>query len=352
MSGATGLMGSATGIMARISEATNRTLVLPIVMFSPTQRCNSACVSCAWWTTPASAAGAELSVAETETIADDMVRMGTRLVVFTGGEPLLRADVVDLARVFRSRGIELHLLTSGLGLEPRAEAIASVFSRVIVSLDGSTREQYRSIRGVDGFEALKNGIRRLRSVAPHVTVSARSTLHALNFRDMPALVSAARELGCASVSFLAADIRSDAFGPRDIEGLQSLRLTPTAVDEFKRVLTTFERTHARDIASGFVAEPVAKLRQLAQYYAAINGDATFPTKHCNAPWTSLVIEANGDVRPCFFHEVVDNVRRTPLVDIARHRMPSFRAALNVATNTTCERCVCSLKLGWRDQPWM
>lgn len=345
-------MPSSTGIMARLGEATNRTLVLPIVMFSPTQRCNSACTSCSWWKTPHTAASGELSVAEVEAIADDLVALGTRLVVFTGGEPLLRSDVFELARVFRSRGLTLHLLTSALALEARAADVAAAFSRVIVSLDAADAVQYRAIRGVDGFDAVCDGIRRLRAVAPHVPVGARCTIHARNFRDMSALVKTARELGCANVSFLAADVRSSAFGDRDIDALQSLRLSPADVTEFRAVLSTFIRVHARDIAAHFIAESADKLRALAQYYAAVNGDARFVAKLCNAPWMSAVIEANGDVRPCFFHDVIANVRRDSFVNISRTALPSFRAQLDVATNATCERCVCSLKLGWRDQPWM
>lgn len=337
-----------TTLMAQIGEATNRTLVLPIVMFAPTHRCNSACVSCAWWSTPATG---ELSLDEIDVLAEDLARLGTRLVVFTGGEPLLRADVFEAARLFQRRNIRLHLLTSGLGLEPRAAAVASVFRRVIISLDSATAEGYRAIRGVDGFDAVRAGVDQLRSLAPHIPVSARSTISARNFREMPQIVEAARAMGCASVSFLPADLRSAAFGHRDLPALQSLRLSRKQVDDFRIIIDALIRDHERDIASRFIAEAPAKLRQIPQYYAAMNGDGGFPPKSCNAPWMSAVIEANGDVRPCFFHDVVGNIRRERIGHVARTALPQFRESLNVATDATCATCVCSLKLGWRDQPW-
>lgn len=347
-------MVSTTTVMAQIGEATNRTLVLPIVMFAPTHRCNSACVSCAWWSTTSGAGVAEhseLTLSEIDRVAADLARLGTRLVVFTGGEPLLRPDVFDAARAFHRRGIRLHLLTSGLGLDPRVASVAELFERVIVSLDGNTRERYAEIRGVDGFESVAAGVAHLRRFAPTLTVSARSTIHQRNFRQLSALVDTARAMGVGSISFLAADLRSAAFGARDLDALQSLRLSPDEVSEFRQVIEQVIDVHARDFASGFIAESPAKLRQLAQYYAAVNGDGRFPPKACNAPWMSAVIEANGDLRPCFFHPVVGNVRRDGVITVARKALPRFRASLDVATNAVCERCVCSLKVGWLDQPW-
>jgi len=340
---------TATTLLARIGEATNRTLVLPIVMFAPTHRCNSACVSCAWWSTPADPG--ELSLDEIDVLAEDLARLGTRLVVFTGGEPLLRPDVFDAARLFQRRNIQLHLLTSGLGLEPRVAAVASVFRRVIISLDSATAEGYRAIRGVDGLDAVQLGVHHLRSLAPHIPVSARSTIHAKNFREMPQLVAAARAMGCASISFLPADLGSAAFGHRDLQALRSLRLSREDASEFGGIVDVFIRDHERDLASRFIAESPAKLRQIVQYYAAMNGDGEFPPKACNAPWMSAVIEANGDVRPCFFHDVVGNIRRDGIGDVAHTALPQFRGHLDVSTNATCKTCVCSLKLGWRDQPW-
>ena len=52
-----------------------------------------------------------------------------------------------------------------------------------------------------------------------------------------------------------------------------------------------------------------------QYYAAFYGLNPFPYKKCNAPWVSAVMEADGTVRPCFFHEAMGNIREQSLEDI-------------------------------------
>jgi MoaA/NifB/PqqE/SkfB family radical SAM enzyme len=198
-----------TTTLAWIGRSINRTLVLPIVVFFPTARCNSRCLSCDWWK---SGGETDLGLEEIERLAGSLQALGTKLVVFSGGEPLLRPDVFDAAASFRRRGITLHLLTSGLALDRRAVEVASHFERVIVSLDGADEQSYLSVRGVDALAAVERGVRRLRALAPWMRVTARSTLHRVNFRELPKLIERARRMPVSQISFLAADVASGAFG--------------------------------------------------------------------------------------------------------------------------------------------
>src|SRR5437764_4395685 len=153
----------ATATLIRLGQATNRTFVLPLLIFYPTGRCNSRCVSCDWW----KQTGADdLTLEEIAALADALPALGTRVVVFSGGEPLLRPEVFDAARLFRARGMTLHLLTSGVLLERFADRVARQFSRVIVSLDAASAPLYEQIRGVDALEIVGRGVARLQSLAP------------------------------------------------------------------------------------------------------------------------------------------------------------------------------------------
>src|ERR1700680_1834035 len=221
----------ATAMLVRLQEVTNRTFVLAWVSFSPTSRCNSRCMSCDWW--KQSGAG-DLTLEEIEGVAASLPALGTRVVVFSGGEPLLRPEVFEAAGMFRARGIRLHLLTSGVLLERCAESAAEHFARVIVSL-----------------------------------------------RARPP------DAGC-------------------------LALDPAEIAEFESLVEQTIEEHRGDFESGFVTDSPDKLRRLPQYYAALAGRAPFPPVACNAPWMSVVIEADGAVRPCFFHEAVGNIRRAPV----------------------------------------
>ena len=58
---------------------------------------------------------------------------------------------------------------------------------------------------------------------------------------------------------------------------------------------------------------------------------------------SVVVEANGSVRPCFFHQSIGNIRQAPLGAIVGRNLRAFRESFDVGADPVCVRCVCSLK---------
>lgn len=340
----------ARNLLVQLNQATDRTFVLPILMFYPTARCNSRCVSCDCWKADGAS---DLSLEEIRRLADELPPLGTRLVTFSGGEPTLRREVYEIATMFRARGMHLHLLTSGLFLERDAAAVAEHFADVTISLDGHTASLYQEIRGVNGLGVVERGVRRLKSLAPRLPVRARSTLHRHNFRELPALIDKAHAMGLDGISFLSADVTSESFGRAASGGaaalpqLGGLLLTKLEIDEFAEVVERAIVSHAADFASRFVAESPDKLRRLPRYYAAQRDLEPFPATLCNAPWASAVVEADGTVRPCFFHRAIGNIRERSLRDILANEMVAFRRGLNMAADPTCQRCVCTLQVGLR-----
>lgn len=344
------MLATLTGNLAvKYNELTNQTLALPILIFYPTARCNSRCISCDWWQ---SDGADDLSFEEIRALVQQLPTLGVRMVVFSGGEPLLRREVYDIADLFRAHGIKLNLLTAGLFLERDAEKIAAHFDGVTISLDGHTNALYQKIRGVDALALVERGVQKLRAAAPHHTLRARSTLHRYNFRDLPELIDKARGMGLRQISFLAADVTSEAFGrARGKASTQGLLLDENEIAEFSDIVEETIVSHARDFENHFVAESPDKLRRLPRYYAAQLGLGAFPPISCNAPWVSAVIEADGAVRPCYFHAAVGNVRFTGLREILQNEMRAFRAALDVPENGVCKKCVCTLKVGMRTKLW-
>jgi MoaA/NifB/PqqE/SkfB family radical SAM enzyme len=341
----------ASNALVRLNVRTNLTFALPILLYAPTSRCNSRCVSCDWWRTDGAT---DLRRDEIATLCRDLPELGTKLVVFTGGEPLVREDVFEIADLFRAQGIVLHLLTSGLALERHAPAVAERFDAVTISLDGHTPELYRRVRGVDGLEAVERGVRRLKELRPSLLVRARSTLHQRNFRALPDLVDKAKAMGLDQISFLAADASSDAFGRRSLSvapNPHSLLLDPAEASDFDRVIDKALASHTRAFRDGFIAESGDRLHDLARYYRAHLRRGAFPAVRCDAPWASAVVEADGTLRPCFFQPPVGSVRERPLRRLLDDEMVRFRRGLDVACNATCQRCVCSLRVGIRSRLW-
>ncbi len=332
----------------KYNEATDRTLALPLLIFFPTARCNSRCISCDWWR---SDGASDLELDEIRAFAAELPALHTRLVLFSGGEALLRREVFEIADLFREQNVRLQLLTSGLLLDKYAEKVAERFDQVTISLDAHTAPSYQLIRGVDALALVERGVTHLQRIAPQLPIRARSTLHRYNFAELPHLIDKAHALRLTQISFLAADVTSEAFGSRREGSMRGLLLDDNEVRIFGDVVEETLRTHAADFRTGFVAESPDKLRRLPQYYAAQLGQASFPPVACNAPWMSAVVEADGAVRPCFFHAVVGNLREKRLSAILQDEMVAFRQGLNMPENETCRKCVCTMKVGLRSRAW-
>jgi MoaA/NifB/PqqE/SkfB family radical SAM enzyme len=172
-----------------------------------------------------------------------------------------------------------------------------------------------------------------------------------NFRDLPNIVAAAHEIGLNRISFMTADVSSTAFNrpePWQEPRVAEVALDQTEAQEFAALVEDTIQRYAADFDSRFISENPQKLRRLPQYYAALNGMGEFPRTVCNAPWVSSVVEADGTVRPCFFHRSLGNIHDNTLEEVLNSpEAVAFRRDLDVTTNPICKVCVCTLSLGRR-----
>src|ERR1700691_5587819 len=106
------------------------------------------------------AAAAELPPSQSEAVVRAGARVGISRVKLTGGEPTLRADLVEIVRRIRPHVRELSMTTNGLRLAAMAAELRSAgLDRVNVSLPSLDADTYREITGVDGKESTIAGIR-------------------------------------------------------------------------------------------------------------------------------------------------------------------------------------------------
>jgi MoaA/NifB/PqqE/SkfB family radical SAM enzyme len=305
---------------------------LPILVLEPHSRCNCRCVMCDIWK---NTDARELSAAELERHLDDIVRLRVEWVVFSGGEPLMHTDLFRLCSMLRERAIRVTILSTGLLLERYAAPIRAHTDDVIVSLDGPA-PIHDEIRGAPGaFARLAAG---LRALGDH-PVSARCTVQARNASHLRAAVQTARELGLRSISFLAADLISTAFNRPLSWPVERQSAVAPELPALEREIGALIAAYPQD---GFVRESPAKLRRIVAHFRAHYGLEAPVAPRCNAPWVSAVVEANGDVRPCFFHPAVGNLAEGLSNAINGAAAVTFREALDVASDPTCRKCVCSL----------
>ncbi|MDB5287690.1 MAG: radical protein [Mucilaginibacter sp.] len=324
---------------------TSKIYALPIVILMPHSACNCRCVMCDIWKDNKNLK--QLTEQDINGLLTALKKFETKQVVMSGGEALLNVNFFQLCRILKNQDIKITLLSTGLSLERNALQILEHVDDLIVSLDGD-QPLHDAIRNIPGaFNKLKSGVEYIRSINPNYKITARTVIHRLNFRNWPAIIAAAREMGLNQVSFLPADVSSHAFNrqtawsePKQHEIL----LSKNELAELQGVINQIIANKA-DFTNRFIAESQAKIQDIYHYYAAFYGLNAFPFKKCNAPWVSAVIEADGSVRPCFFHEAIGNIRDNEFADILNSKKAiTFRKSLNMSTNATCVKCVCSLSL--------
>ena len=325
---------------------TSRITALPIAILMPHSACNCKCVMCDIW--KGNHRLRQLTESDVEDLMGSLQRLGTRRVLMSGGEALLNPNFFRLCTILKRSDIRITLLSTGLALARHADDIVQWVDDIIVSLDGDEKghDQIRNIPGA--FRKMREGIQAIRVRKPDYRITGRTVIHRLNFRNLPGIIEAAVELGLQQISFLPADVTSEAFNrtdpwdePRQHEILPAREELAELVDVLQQVV----RQHQPLFESRFIAESPAKFMKIAEYYTASYGLNSFPYKRCNAPWVSAVVEADGTVRPCFFLPEMGNIHRQPLETILNSpEAIAFRHSLDMDTNATCMRCVCSLNL--------
>lgn len=153
-----------------------------LVAWEITRRCNLNCVHCRAGSERGPYPG-ELDRAKCMEILDQIRKVGDPVVILTGGEPLMREDVFDLAEYGTSLGLRMVMATNGTLLTPSMiEKIkGSGIKRVSISLDGSGEQQHDQFRKVKGaFKGATEGVRLLKSAGVEFQINTTVTRHNIN----------------------------------------------------------------------------------------------------------------------------------------------------------------------------
>ncbi len=158
----------------------------PVVVWNATRACNLRCVHC-YARADERIHEKELSHEEGLALLDDLAEFGVPVVLFSGGEPLVRPDLVELARYAVSKGMRAVISTNGTLIdEETAARLHDVgLSYVGVSLDGmeEVNDRFRGKKGA--FRDAMNGIRNCREAG--LKVGLRFTVNRMNVDEVPAI---------------------------------------------------------------------------------------------------------------------------------------------------------------------
>jgi SynChlorMet cassette radical SAM/SPASM protein ScmE len=311
-------------------------LSAPISVFlNLTNRCNLRCLHCS-----ASAGNSlqdELSTGEWLALIQRLSELKVFKVTVTGGEPLLRPDLVELLDALGQRRIVFTINTNAtLVSDELAEKLAGfrLLKALGVSLDGSSAAVHDRLRGGQAFESATRGIESLLRHGLRVGISAVVTK--LNYHDLGKMIDLARALGVGSIAFTSLHPVG-----RAAEHNGNLYLSP---DERKMVGQQLAELKARH--AGFVTGGLADWYQLLSRPPR-RGNSPRQIHACSAGRDSCAIGPDGSVLACNSAPdyVCGNIREADLAEIWHHS-PQMKAVRDLSdlTSEDVEGCrVCAYR---------
>ena len=266
-----------------LQQRSHRIHTLPIIIIYLNNVCDSRCVTCSIWKN-----NELLKVPAERQMSNDLLRelygslgrWNPRQILLSGGEPALHPSFAEAVCRFRDIAGKVCVITNGLTLTASGSHALEAVAEFYISFDGHDPESYRQIRGVDGFDRVASTVNTLRALHTRPKIVARCTLQKANVGHLPELVDSARRVGFDCISFLGADVSSQAFS-RDVHGPAGVSAIQPSPEDLRAMAEGIRRIETS--SHDFIEGGAPKLRRIAEYFRALAGETGFPQVRCNAP---------------------------------------------------------------------
>lgn len=282
-----------------------------VIAWEVTRSCNLACVHCRASALHGPYEG-ELTTSEAFTLIDQIAELGSPILILTGGEPLLRADIWEIAERGVAAGLRVVMAPNGTLVTPEVgRKLADVgIKRISVSIDFPNAVEHDAFRGVPGaFEGALAGVRN--AIAAGVEVQINSTITKANVQYLPDLLALAERIG--AVSFHPFMLVPTGRGKE----LEEQELPP---EEYERALNWMydaQRSSALFLKPTDVPHYWRVMRQRAkqdgtklQVHPHAHGGMNTLSRGCLAGVGFCFISHRGEVQPCgYFDKVAGDVRQ-------------------------------------------
>ncbi|MFH1857479.1 MAG: TIGR04053 family radical SAM/SPASM domain-containing protein [Candidatus Omnitrophota bacterium] len=303
-----------------------------LVIWETTQACDLICVHCRATAEPDPKPG-ELSHDEGLTLMDEVARMGTKVLILSGGDPLKRKDLLELVRHGKSRGLRLGTIPAAtplLAKEVVRQLKEAGLDQMALSLDGSTEESHDRFRGTAGaFQKTMEAARWARDIG--LPLQINTVIARRNFHEVDALMERVRSLGIVfwEIFFLVPVGRGaalEALAAKEVETVfsklyqlskrESFIIKITEAPHYRRYVLQEkmeEGTEPKKIRGRKFKLPIELRRELG-----IRGSIGQPPQGVNAGKGFVFVAHDGEVFPSGFLPLsAGNVRDLPLGNIYR-----------------------------------
>lgn len=292
----------------------------PVVIWNLLRRCNLTCKHC-YATSADSEFRNELDTTEALGVIDQLHEAGVRVLILSGGEPLLRDDIFQLADYARDKGFYVALSTNGTLIDEQniERIVAADFDYVGISIDGleAVHDEWRQLKG--SFAASMHAIDLCR--ARGIRVGLRTTLTQHNYPQLPALLELMRAHDVQK--FYLSHLNYSGRGKRSRGADAHAQMTRDAMWQiFERAWQDVEAGRDTDFVSGNNdADAILLLQWAAERLTAAQLAALEDMLRAwggNASGAGIAnIDNIGDVHPdtYWWQHTVGNVRRQRFRDI-------------------------------------
>ncbi len=273
------------------------------VVWEITWKCNAKCMHCGSDCISVEKQN-ELTTAECLDVVADLKQLGTEIIFLAGGDPLCRKDFGAIAAAIKSHGMNVAFISNGLGLTDDNLAVVKAIDPIAfgLSLDAAEAYMHDYIRGRKGcFDNVISSIKKLQEMG--VEVSIVSTIHKLNFSQIPKIRKLLLDLGVRYWQLQYADFIGRMPPEAMITEAQFWEMAKFVLDTKQNYSDKINLTGA-DV-TGYMSD----------FAMAVQG----PWYGCQAGMKVLGIGSDGTVRGClsqqFDRYIEGNVRERSLIDI-------------------------------------
>jgi radical SAM protein with 4Fe4S-binding SPASM domain len=293
---------------------------LKMVYYAITDGCNLRCPYC--YASSEKPLPGQLTTAESMNLVEQAAEMGASLIVFTGGEPMMRRDLFDVVRHARACGLSANIITNGTFVRTAETAarMAELFDVITVSMDGPTREQHEKTRGRGTFAKTVKALRLLNEQGVKPIIN-----HVLSKDSAQTIEEFAEFISGFDIAFVRCMQQSTLGRGRDDDG-------------------TFEWDNYLGSLAFNWTNPAAR-KILADGPKAAKPCSI--TGNCGMGGTEIYVNSLGNVYPCKLitsdADIAGNVRSQPLAEIfANPQLAAMRVSSPLtgggSVHTDCTKC--------------
>ncbi len=307
---------------------------LHVISWNVTRRCNLECSHCYLPATtrkdsPAFSSSDELTTQEAFQLIDRIAFVNPEvMLILSGGEPLLREDIFELATYASDKGMMVVLGSNGLLMNDAAARMMrrSGVSGISISLDSVNPENHDAVRSHTG--AWERAVSAIKICGQEgVSVQINTVVTAKNHDELPELIAYARELGAKVYSpfFLVCTGRGE-------------EMTDLSPQQYEKVLSTIVEAQERHDDIMIRTRCAPTVRRILYQKNPASRLLTMGAGRCLAGQSYCRITPEGDVTPCPYLPLsTGNIRVQDFGDIWRNSA-IFNSLRNTALKGKCEQC--------------